>query len=398
MQPISSICLNITDDCCLQCVYCFVKQQPNYMPYSIAKQAVDWLIKTNVSKKPTTISFFGGEPLLCWDSIIKPLTYYIRKVLQRNDIVLSITTNGILLDEDKLKFMKKYNIPLLLSMDGDRISQTLNRPCKNKALNSFDILNSKIDLILKYFPNTVFRSTITPNTAKYYSSNLNYAFQKGFQHSFFIVNAFEHWNEESKNQLKKEARIYSDFLIQSFINNTPIIRQHALEQIINRLVLNNILIAQDKYTRKEFEDNQAPCGSGQTGHVAINYEGKIFSCQELPSQINTNDSPFVIGNIYQGIDENKLNNLNCILCQKRNIKNNFCQNCLVEATCNINSCRINNYLINNNPYYQSDIACWWENLLAQESIYICNFLGTLKNEGFKEYFHHILTTNMGCLI
>lgn len=397
MQPISSICLNVTDDCCLTCKYCFVRQQPNYMTYDIAKQTVDWLLKENTSDKPTTISFFGGEPMLCWDSIIKPLSLYIREELQKSDVQLSITTNGILLNEERLQFMQKYDIPILLSMDGDKDSQLLNRPCKDKSLNSFEILDSKIPIILKYFPDTVFRGTITPNTAKYYSTNLNYALQKGFKHSFFIVNAYEKWDEQSKQELEKEARVYSDFLVNSFINDTPIIRQHALEQMINRLVLNNLLIVKNQMKRKEFEDYQAPCGSGQTGHVAINYEGKIFSCQELPSAYG-NTSDFIIGDIWNGIDDIKANKLKCLFCQERNITNPFCDNCLLETTCNINSCRINNYFITNSPYKSPDIYCWWDNLLAKEAIYICNFLGSLENEPFKEYFNYILTTDMGCLI
>ena len=72
------------------------------MTYDIAKQTVDWLLKENTSDKPTTISFFGGEPMLCWDSIIKPLSLYIREELQKSDVQLSITTNGILLNEERL--------------------------------------------------------------------------------------------------------------------------------------------------------------------------------------------------------------------------------------------------------------------------------------------------------
>lgn len=69
---------NITNACNLSCRYCFVKQSPEYMSYQTAKDAADFLIR-NAEQSGTTpaITFFGGEPLLGWDTVIMPLTEYI---------------------------------------------------------------------------------------------------------------------------------------------------------------------------------------------------------------------------------------------------------------------------------------------------------------------------------
>lgn len=106
MNKITSVMLNVTHACNLRCVYCFVEKEPQTMTYDVARDTVDFLIANSKENGDTpSINFFGGEPMLCWDSIIVPLTNYIRKDL-RIPFNLSITTNGTLLNDERIKFMK----------------------------------------------------------------------------------------------------------------------------------------------------------------------------------------------------------------------------------------------------------------------------------------------------
>ena len=149
------------------------------MSYQTALDSTNFLIKNAEETKATpSIVFFGGEPLLEWDSIIVPLTKYIRSEYKKT-FKLSITSNCILMTEDKLKFMKENSIDLLFSIDGDKETQDYNRPYHNYK-GSFDTLEPKIVMIRKYFPNVTFRATIDKNTCMNTFHNMKFAVERGF--------------------------------------------------------------------------------------------------------------------------------------------------------------------------------------------------------------------------
>ena len=215
---LTNICLNITDDCNLECKYCFVEQHPNYMTLETAIDAVEWLHKnleikrknnwTNHLQKhgeKASINFFGGEPTLLWDKIIIPLTEYIENKYP-NDFILGMTTNGTLLDESKIKFLKEHNFQLLLSIDGDKVTQDYNRPCKNHQNSSFDLITKNIPLLLENFPYLTFRATIYQDTVDQMFNNYIYAQSLGFKKIFFAPNEREKWTKENIDKLSIEIQ------------------------------------------------------------------------------------------------------------------------------------------------------------------------------------------------
>ena len=204
---LTNICLNLTDACCLACRYCFVAQQPHFMTLDTAKAAVHFLLD-NLKKKPNkdkaSLSYFGGEPTLLWDEIIEPLTIYIRE--NNYPISLNITTNGVLLNENRIKFLKDNDVEILLSIDGDKETQDFNRPFHDDNKSSFDEVSKNILYILKYFPNTTFRATIYAPTAHLTYQNYWFAVQQGFKNIFFAPDVRHEWNQEQKDALLEETK------------------------------------------------------------------------------------------------------------------------------------------------------------------------------------------------
>jgi len=122
----TNMVLCVTDDCNLRCKYCVINKNTHYMTLDIAKQSVDFLINNTERKEEIegkiispSLNFFGGEPMLCWDDIIIPLIKYIEEKYP-NKIEMGITTNGTLLNQERIEFMREHHITPLLSMDGDR--------------------------------------------------------------------------------------------------------------------------------------------------------------------------------------------------------------------------------------------------------------------------------------
>ena len=135
LKNIDTIILSITDECNLRCKYCFVKKHPNYITFDKCKQIVDLITENNKNK--FNIDFFGGEPMLMYNEIIVPTILYAEEI--QANIKFNITTNGTLLNEERLQFLKEHNVSLLLSIDGNKETQDYNRPTiDNKS--SFNIL------------------------------------------------------------------------------------------------------------------------------------------------------------------------------------------------------------------------------------------------------------------
>lgn len=396
-KRITDICLNVTEACNMECRYCFTEHHPNRMPYQVAKDAADWIMNNaKQENEEGSIGFFGGEPLLEWDSIIVPLTKYIRED-RGSRMNLSVTSNCTLMTRDKLEFMRKYDIGLLVSMDGGKDTQDYNRPLANGA-SSFNILEEKLPMILEYHPEAMFRCTIIPATCGNFCQDLEFAKNIGFTHAFAIINEFEEWPDEKRRILEAEARKYSNYLISCCRQGKGFIRQRTLEQAINKIVAINVGIRAKMEDRIQVKGTGRVCGTG-IGYGSVNYKGDIYSCQEVTSR-SSEKNKFYLGDIYNGVNYHLIKNLHDTT-KDFNVVNSknkeTCKTCPIEFVCNTNTCIVNNYLITKSFNIQPDAMCWWHNLMAREAQYICRVLGNEDNEYFKDYFRWIITSNGGCL-
>ena len=123
-QVIKAMCLHVAHTCNLNCSYCFASQGKYHgeralMSYEVGKQAFDFLIANSGSRRNLEVDFFGGEPLMNWD-VVKQLVAYAReqeKIYNKN-FRFTLTTNGMLLDDDVIDFCNKEMHNVVLSLDG----------------------------------------------------------------------------------------------------------------------------------------------------------------------------------------------------------------------------------------------------------------------------------------
>ncbi len=135
--PIKAMCINISHDCNLRCEYCFAAkgdfgQGRCLMPLETAKKAIDFLIEHSAGRRNLEVDFFGGEPLMNFDVVRKTVEYArsIEKQYNKN-FRFTITTNGLLLDDEKIEFINREMSNAVLSLDGrkevnDRLRITPN--------------------------------------------------------------------------------------------------------------------------------------------------------------------------------------------------------------------------------------------------------------------------------
>lgn len=365
--------LCLTNACNLKCSYCFVHQSQTNMEYETAVKAVDFLCKnSDESGAIPGIVFFGGEPMLRWDAIVVPLTTLIRSKYG-DRFRLSITTNGTLLDENRLKYMKDNGISILLSMDGDRQTQNINRS------DSFDVVESKLPMILDYFPSTCFRATVTQNTCMNLFHDMMFAERKGFRDFFVVPNTLSEWNGEQIDSLREEVRKYGDYYIQSCRDNITPLHFSTFENMFKEIVMINGAISRNEHRTMDRCLACGKCGVGSSYTVAISPSGGLFTCQEMCSS-EDKFNPFYIGSLDFGVDENRrialIDRIN-----QADYKGGDCKSCRFDRICN-GGCVANNYLCGGDVDTVPPIYCSWNQILLEEATRVMTTLGDENNRFF----------------
>lgn len=380
------------------CVHnCFVEQHPHYMSLDTAKQSVLWLLD-NLKKKQdkgligkkrrVRITLFGGEPMLCYDSIIVPLVSWIKE--NNFPIILGMTTNGSLLTKERLEFLKKNDISFMLSMDGARATQETNRPAKDGS--SFDKVVENIPNILKYFPNTLFRGTINNNTVQNLFEDFLFAESMGFKNSFFIPNSRGSWTGQEKEILHEQLNKIFAYLAYhwSVLKTQPKIRYSPFNKMINDiLAFGRDITRNNQIPQREINRNIHTCGLG-TSLCAIGYDGNIYGCQEQVSL--NNKSKFLVGNIYKKESVDK--NAHSFLLEQYYKKEKFicsnskrCDTCLIKHMCINTGCKSTNIDLYDNMFINPEIYCLWQEIIYNNTIIIMNKMIEEENELFMEYLN-----------
>ncbi|MBO5485638.1 MAG: thioether cross-link-forming SCIFF peptide maturase, partial [Eubacterium sp.] len=145
---VKALCLHIAHDCNLACRYCFAgegeyKGDRSLMSYEVGKKALDFLVENSGSRRNLEVDFFGGEPLLNFD-VVKKLVAYGREIEKEKDkhFRFTLTTNGVLLNDDIIEFANEEMDNIVLSIDGRKEVHDHMRPFKN-GTGSYDFIIDK---------------------------------------------------------------------------------------------------------------------------------------------------------------------------------------------------------------------------------------------------------------
>lgn len=140
---VKSLCLLVTMDCNLRCGYCFADTGSfggcrQFMSNEIAEKAVEFAIEGSKKRHNLELDLFGGEPLMNWPVVVHIVEYVRNREKETGkNIKLTLTTNGTLLNDEKIKFLNDNRVMLVLSLDGKKETHDAMRPFPNKS-GSYD--------------------------------------------------------------------------------------------------------------------------------------------------------------------------------------------------------------------------------------------------------------------
>ena len=161
---VKALCLHVAHDCNLACRYCFAEEGEYHgrralMSYETGKAALDFLVKNSGARRNLEVDFFGGEPLLNWQ-VVKDLVAYGRSIEEKNgkNFRFTITTNGLLINDEVIEFCNREMDNVVLSIDGREAVHDRMRPFRNGSGSYQTILpklqrfaESRRKLGLKYY-------------------------------------------------------------------------------------------------------------------------------------------------------------------------------------------------------------------------------------------------------
>ncbi len=144
---VKALCLHIAHDCNLACKYCFAEEGEYHgrralMSYEVGKKALDFLIANSGSREHLEVDFFGGEPLMNWDVVKRLVEYGRSKEAEfHKKFRFTLTTNGVLLNDEVMEFCNREMSNVVLSLDG--------RPEVNDKMRPFRNGKGSYELILR---------------------------------------------------------------------------------------------------------------------------------------------------------------------------------------------------------------------------------------------------------
>lgn len=293
----------VTKDCQLACKYCYLvgKNEKERMPWEIAKAAVDYIISNekdpDFAYESVVWDFIGGEPFLEIDLIDKICDYikqemYLRNHHWFNSYRFSFSTNGINYNSDKVQHFIKKNINHLsigITIDGTERKHDINRIYKHSGNGSYNDVVRNIPLWLKQFPNASTKVTISSQDIPYIAESVLHLYNLGIN-EVHINCVFEDVWEEGDDKLFENQLIQ---LADAIIDN-DLFRQNVCSFFSERL---------GKALDCKLQNGNW-CGSGKM--LAIDSAGNFYPCTRFAQYSLRDKDAWIIGNIHDGIDKNKL--------------------------------------------------------------------------------------------
>lgn len=338
--PLSKLELVLTEDCPFRCDYCFVegKNRHGRMSVSTAKAAIDFLFSNCGKLSKLEILLMGGEPLMEFDLIRRILPYANKKASAAGkSITWSITTNGVLVDEEKMEFFQANGVPLLLSIDGDRKSQDAHRRLADGG-PTFDKVYPKIALMLRYQPWLGARMTANADRAHTLLSDVQFLHGSGINQFIIGANqdaAWTHWDLAAyAAQWEAVARYYMEQrAVGSFMRMTSF--ERSLSQIKKNLAY------------------VWGCDAGR-GKFAVTANGKIFGCTKYAKQ-NDGAGRYCFGDLKHGIMAEQFRKE---LQDNRTSIRGRCMSCDIKEYCS-GCCSADNLKKTGSIFLPTEIDCWF---------------------------------------
>lgn len=288
---VKALCLHIAHDCNLACKYCFAEEGEYHgrralMSFDVGRRALDYLIAHSGSRRNLEVDFFGGEPLMNWQ-VVKDLVIYGREQEKKFDknFRFTLTTNGVLLNDEIMEFCNREMANVVLSLDGRKEVHDRMRPFRS-GKGSYDL--------------------VVPKFQKFVASRDN--------SRYYVRGTFTHYNLDFAKDVLHFADLGFTELSMEPVVAPPeadyAIREEDLPRIMEEYDSLAAAMVEREKKGKGFRffhfmidltggpcvyKRMSGCGSG-TEYLAVTPWGDFYPCHQF-----VGEEQFLLGNVYEGI-------------------------------------------------------------------------------------------------
>ncbi len=340
---VKALCLHIAHDCNLACQYCFAEEGEYHgrramMSFEVGKKALDFLVANSGNRINLEVDFFGGEPTMNWQ-VVKDLVEYGRSLEEPHNkkFRFTLTTNGVLLNDDILEFANKEMSNIVLSIDGRKEVNDKMRPFRG-GQGSYDRIVPKFQKVAESRDqmNYYVRGTFTHNNLDFAEDVLHLA-DLGFKQISVepVVAKPEDWysiKEEDLPVLKEEYDKLAAEMIKRRKEGNGFNFFHFMIDLEGGPCVAKRL---------------SGCGSG-TEYLAVTPWGDLYPCHQFVGQ-----EDFLMGNVDDGIVKTELRDefKCCNVYAKEK-----CKKCFAKFYCS-GGCAANSYNFHGNINDAYDVGC-----------------------------------------
>ena len=294
--PMQTLVLHLTDSCNLDCVYCYHGAKEDFsgkcavMDHKTAVRGVDLLMEKSGDQDAVTLVLFGGEPLLCFREIKKIAAYARKKASEyHKKLRLALTTNGVLLTEEIVQFIRDEEISVTVSIDGPADIQDRYRPFPG-GKPSFTAVSGGVERLIRNRGQQPIAARVTvARSPAHVTSTLDYLLEMGFSEVGFspvtTLEAGYQLDEEAMNGLLGQFQQLSERFLTAAQYGDLLGFTNLIDLLVNL---------------HEGQVKTHPCGAG-LGMFSVGVDGRLYLCQRL-----TGSGRFAMGNVYDGIDNNRV--------------------------------------------------------------------------------------------
>ena len=293
---VKALCLHISHACNLNCEYCFAAQgkyhgQSALMSFEVGKRALDFLIENSGSRKNLEVDFFGGEPLLNFE-VVKQLVEYARSIEKEKgkNFRFTLTTNGMLIDDDVIEFCNRECHNVVLSLDGRKEIHDAKRPTPAGG-GSYDIILPK------------FKKLVEARGGK----------------GYYMRGTFTHQNTDFTDDIFHMADLgFTELSMEPVVckpdepyaltqEDLPVLMEQyeilAKEMIRRRKAGNGFTFYHYMIDLKAgpcIYKRISGCGSG-TEYMAVTPSGDLYPCHQF-----VGDEKYLMGNVFDGVTNTEI--------------------------------------------------------------------------------------------
>ena len=340
--PIKALCLHVSHDCNLRCQYCFASTGDfgtgrKIMDIETAKRAIDFVIQRSGSRRNIEVDFFGGEPLMAMDTV-KATVAYARSIEKKAGkcFRFTITTNGVLLDDENIDYINREMSNVVLSLDGRKDVNDHMRPTAG-GKGSYDVIVPKFQKLVagRGTKDYYARGTFTRENLDFAQDVMHLA-SLGFRHVSV---------EPASGPLDDPFAIKEEDLDQVDAEYEKLARELMGRKDVNFFHF-NVDLAQGPCVIKRLRG----CGAG-CEYVAITPDGDIYPCHQFVGR-----EEYRMGNVRSGDFDmdisGKFAELNIYTRED-------CRNCWARFYCS-GGCSASNLLVNGDISLSNEVACKME--------------------------------------